>query len=168
MAHDSAVLLTSNIRHSSCARRIREEASDCLSFGHNGLTLLDRIPNLAPQGPSPNPRYPRVFANRPSRRPFSNPKRRESPPARAPRLLQPRPRPPPALSGTEGRTVRLEAVAASWKKSGCPLVLLVHHGRHHQLRDGLRRTILSVSTHAIMLFFVLCARPRLTVTLRRV
>jgi len=46
-----------------------------------------------------------------------------------------------------------------WKKSGCLLVLLVHHGRHHQLRDGLRRTILSVSMHAIMLFFFcsLCA-----------
>lgn len=111
---------------------------------------LDRIPHSVPQAPSL--RYPHVFVNRPSR-PFSNPTRRESLPARALPLLAPRPLPRRAYWGAEGRTARV--AAASWKKRRCPSVLLAPHGRHHRLRGGLRPTILSVSI-AIM-FDPLCS-----------
>jgi hypothetical protein len=146
--HAALLLLTRTIRYTSCARRNREQASS--NFCHSVIRAanlgLDRIPHWAPQGPNLNPRYPRVFANRPSR-PFSNPMRRVSLPAHALPLLAPRPLPRRAFSAAEGRTVRV--VAALWKKRKCLLVLLAHHDRHHQSRGGRRRTILSVSNTII-------------------
>jgi hypothetical protein len=72
--------------------------------------LGHRIPRLDPQGPSPNPRYPRASANR-RPLPFSNPMRRESRPRRALRLLPPPPRPLPAFSGMEGRMAPVLALS---------------------------------------------------------
>ena len=141
MAHHSAVTdkncsLATPLARGGTVRSLRTPAiRSC------GLTL-DRIPHSAPRGPSLNPRYPRVFANRPPR-PFSNPMQLGSLPGHALPLLAPRPLPRRALSGAGGQTV--QAAPASWKRRGYPLAFLAHHGCRHQLRGGLKRTILSVS-----------------------
>lgn len=102
---------------------------------------LDRVP----QGPSPNPRYPRVSAN-PRSCPSPNAKGRQPLLGHALLLLAPRQLPLPVFLEMGGRM----AQAAPWKKRGSRLAFRAHHDR---LRGGLRQTILSVSAFVVLLLF---------------
>jgi len=101
---------------------------------------LELVPHLALQGPSLNPRYPRVSASRRSHL-SSNPKRLG--PLRGHGLPLPAPLPQqlPAFSGMEGRTAR---VAAGTKRGYLP-TFQPHQGRYLQSRDDLKQTISSMS-----------------------